>query len=341
MDDLKPTIVLDIGSGDTKAGLADNYFPLCTIPTKSLENAHLVEHGIIQNFEHVERLIEHVFNKELQVRAEEHPVLVTQPPKNPQRDKEKLAEILFEKFHVPALYEEVHSVLTFYSSGRQAGLIVESGHGVTTVVPILSGYAISEAILRLDIGGGSLDQYLGKIYEQRTGETLGPEEARLLKENLCFVPNLAKQDSEENECYTLPDGRNIILGSERFQATDPLFQPALVEQYDLPGLSGMIYESIFKCGFDLRRDFASNIILSGGNTLLKGLEPRLIQDLEKKVPPSMKINIISDPDRKIFVWRGGSILGSLSTFPKNICVQKTEYDEIGTTVIRKKCMSGL
>lgn len=359
-NDLKPTIVIDVGSGYTKAGLAESEYPSCTIPTAiSYEDTYTkkflignealdqenftypIEHGIIQNFDHIERLFEHIFTKELDVSTKDHPVLVTQPPKNPQRDKEKLAEMLFEKFDVPALYEEVHSVLTFYSSGKPAGLIVESGHGVTSVVPILSGYAISEAILRLDIGGGDLDQYLAKLLnEEETDNSITPQEARKIKEKLCFVPEF-ENDTYDEESYILPDGRTVILGKERYKATAPLFEPALVEQYDCLGIHEMIFQSIFKCGFDLRREIANNIILSGGNTFFPGIEDRLTSELIARVPATMKINVIADKDRNVFVWRGGSILGSLSTFHKNICVSKEEYEEHGAPIIRKKCCNGL
>ncbi|CAG9773830.1 unnamed protein product [Ceutorhynchus assimilis] len=338
--DPKPTIVIDLGSGSTKAGLADNEYPTCTIPSADEALKFPIEHGIIQDFDQVEKLLERVFVKELQLKPEEHPILLTQPPKNPQKDKEKLAEILFEKFNVPALYEEVHSVLTFYASGRSAGVIVESGHGVTSVVPILSGYAISEAILRLDIGGKDLNQYLiDQLANGPSNELISLQEAQILKEKLCFIPE-TNSTSTSAECYTLPDGRNINLDSPG-QITDPLFNPALVGQYDTYGLHEMIFHSIFKCGFDLRREFASNIVLSGGNTLFRGLETRLRQELESRVPPSMKVNIIADSDREIFVWRGGSIVGGLSSFYKNICVLRQEYEEFGAVVVRKKCMNGL
>ncbi|KAL1488890.1 hypothetical protein ABEB36_014682 [Hypothenemus hampei] len=350
MDHLKPSIILDLGSGYIKAGTAESEFPSCSIPTRIFSSneeedpVYPIEHGIIQNYEHIETLIGQIYDNELNLRPEEHPVLLTQPPKNPQKDKEKLAEILFENFQAPALYEEVHSVLTFYASGKSAGLILESGHGLTSVVPILSGYAISEAILRLDVGGGEIDKYLANfVNEKQPDNPITNEEARILKENLCYVPeesNFNHRDAME-ESYRLPDGRTITLEKERQIATNPLFDPSLVDQYDAPGIHEMIFQSIFKCGVDLRRDFANNIILSGGNTMFSGLDVRLKHELESRVPPSMTIHIIADPDRKVYVWRGGSILASLSTFIKNICLSRQEYEEFGASILRKKFINGL
>ncbi|XP_076257527.1 actin-2-like [Rhynchophorus ferrugineus] len=348
---MKPTVVIDLGTGRTKAGLAEEEYPSCNIPTvisaddsyivgdEALQQGHYVyplKHGVIQNFDHMEILFDHIFEKELHIQPEGHPILLTQIPKNPQKDKERLAEMIFEKYDAPALYEEVNSVLTFYSSGRPAGLIVESGHGVTSVVPILSGYAISEAIMRLDIGGGDIDKYLVKLLVDKSYYNIRPEEAQLIKENMCSIPD-SKQLIDEKEIYVLPDGTDILLGDEKYHAGDPLFDPALIEQYDCPGIHEMVFQSIFKCGLDLRREFANNIILSGGNTLFNGFENKLKQEVEARVPQSMKVNVVADKDRLYYVWRGGSILGSLSTFCKNICVSRQEYEEFGMPIVRKKC----
>ncbi|XP_066140293.1 uncharacterized protein [Euwallacea fornicatus] len=355
MNNLKSTLVLDIGSGQTKAGLADHGNPSCKISTsgnyRSSEICDLkegnnvsvspVQCGIIKDYDRVEDLLGHIYEAQLVLRSDEHPVLVTQPPKNPQRDKNKIAELFFEKFQVPALYEEMHSVLTFYSSGRPAGLIVESGHGVTTVVPIVSGFAISDAILRVNIGGSDIDQYLSNILNEKKSINVNAEESRLLKEKLCFVPDQINYRDTLAREYLLPDGRTVTLAEERYNATRPLFEPFLVEQFDTPGIHDMIFQSIFKCGVDLRKDFANNIILSGGNSLLSGLDVRLKSELESKVPARMNINIIADPDREILVWKGGAILGSLSTFTKNICVSIQEYQELGESAIRNKFLCGL
>ncbi|XP_066250862.1 actin, muscle-like [Euwallacea similis] len=355
MNTLKSTLVLDIGSGQTKAGLADNGNPSCIIPTsgdygnsetcdfKGDNNVSVspVQWGIIKDYDRVEDLLRHIYEAQLVLRSEEHPVLITQPPKNPQRDRNKIAELFFEKFQVPALYEEMHSVLTFYSSGRPAGLIVESGHGVTTIVPIISGFAISDAILRVNIGGSDIERYLSKILNEKKSININTEESRLLKEKLCFVPNHRDYRDTLTTEYLLPDGRTVTLAEERYSATRPLFEPVLVEQFDTPGIHDMIFQSIFKCGVDLRKDFANNIILSGGNSLFSGLDVRLKSELKSKVPATMNINIIVDPDRQILVWKGGAILGSLSTFTKNICVSIQEYQEFGESAIRNKFLCGL
>lgn len=76
----------------------------------------------------MERILWHVFYNELRVAPEEHPVVLTEPPLNPKSNRERLAKIMFEKMHVPAIFIAVQSVLSLYASGRMTGVTVDSGN---------------------------------------------------------------------------------------------------------------------------------------------------------------------------------------------------------------------
>lgn len=362
-------LVIDNGSGMIKAGFGGDDGPRAVFPSvvgrprlgSDDKDAYVgdeaqskrgiltlrypIERGIVTNWDDMEKIWHHTFYNELRIAPEERPVLLTEPPNNPKANRENMTQIMFETFNVPAMYVSMQAALTLYANGRTTGIVMDSGHGVSHIVPIYEGNTIFLGILSRELGGRDLTTHMVRLLKERGYSfttSAEREVVRDIKEKLAYVAldfeaemAIAQELTSLEKNYEPPKGQVITIGNERFRCPEALFQPSMIGLRQ-SGVHQATYDSILKCDMTIRRAMYENIVLSGGSTMFPGFADRMCKELSILAPPTIKVKLVAAPERKYSVWIGGSILSSLSLF-EAAWISKDEYDETGPSIVHRKC----
>lgn len=416
-------VVIDIGTGYTKMGLAGNIEPQCVVPTcvasstkktpgvkvhnpgsgiseldfytgddayqrKDSPNYLLkypVAKGRIDNWDDIERFMQHAIYGNLRCTPEEHLFLLTEPPLNTAENRERMAEVMFETFNVKGLHMEVGAVLSLYAQSRAraerqaaagggisnrdlTGIVVDSGDGLTRVIPVFDGFVAAGCIQELPLGGRHVTDFVSDMLRDR-GEPVPAEQrleaARSIKEQHSYicrdvVAEYQKFDADAKKFKhftgVFPKTKerwSITMGYERFLAPEVFFHPEIFvgPEVHVPPLPTIVDHCITQCPIDYRRRLYGNVCLSGGSTAFLHFKERLQRDLQQIVDARLKqAELISGvPPQPLRVqaddatgqrkanryasWLGGALLGAEPTF-ESICKSKREYNEVGPQCMR-------
>ncbi|KAI5793149.1 actin family [Geopyxis carbonaria] len=379
-------IVLDGGTGFLKVGYAGQNFPEHQYPSivgrpilraeersgdmeikdimvgdeasalrSMLQITYPMDNGIIKRWDDMQHVWDYTFLEKLKIDPAGRKILLTEPPMNPLSNREKMCEVMFERYNFGGVYVAIQAVLALYAQGLSSGVVVDSGDGVTHIVPVYESVVLNHLTRRLNVAGRDVTRQLINLLLRRgyaLNRTADFETARAIKEKLCYVSydleldhKLAEETTVLVESYTLPDGRTIRVGSERFEAPECMFQPHLVD-VEQPGIAEMLFNTIQSADVDVRSSLYKAVVLSGGSSMYPGLPSRLEKELKQlwltrvlqgnpERLNKFKVRIEDPPRRRHMVFLGGAVLANIMADKENMWISKAEWEEQGSRVLEK------
>ncbi len=295
-----------------------------------------IHRGRVKNWEDMTLIWEHILTKELKIEpSNDQPIVLTEPALTPLVDREKTAEIMFETLNAPALMFPTQGIMALYAAGKTTGVAVDVGHGSMTAIPVFKGFASDAAIVRADLGGLDLADYLQYImrcsasYGMSTTSEM--EAIRALFERATTIKTTPAAIPAQE--VTLPDGQSVTLGDERWRCWEPLFDPGLLGR-DTPSLPRTIIQAVDRSPMATRAALWGEVLLTGGCCRAPGLARRVLDGLVKEAPGGAELRLHAPANAAIANWVGASILSELSSFDGGM-ITKAEYEE-DRSVVHKR-----
>ena len=366
----KTPIIIDIGTSSIKAGLSGQEKPSLIFPNyfgemkysksvgswKDDDKKHIIgndcnkyfgvvklkyplSHGIFNNSEDISSIFEYIYsNLDMSItEIKEHPVLIAEPLLNPQENRRNIAKVLFDTYKIEQIFFASQPILSLFSTSSTSGAVLESGDGVTQSCIIYEGYTIPGSFKRINLGGKEVTEYLQYLLNKKGHELRnsdGFQITKKIKEELCEICPPEKEDKLEPINYTLPDDSILEIGDERRLAPEILFNP-LIREYEYPGIQEILAESINKTNVDLKLQLYGSILLSGGNTNIKGMKERIYKEIKKLAPNKAKIRLHTPSNPENCCWIGGNIISSLE-ISKEMWISVKEYMEKGENILHTR-----
>lgn len=360
----KQVVIIDNGGGFCKAGYSGHAVPRVLMPTVVSETAteedildeknvqfgqealdnkkesnpiRPIKKGIIEDWDKMVLFWDNLFKNKLKVDPKDVCVFMTEKMLTPKKNREKIAEILFEHFNVPSIYITNSATMTIYAAIKFRGILVDSGYDSTQIIPIRNGYPFASTIKTLNVGGKDVSEYLAYLLEKKGYKDIPDNDIEKIKEKFCYVTLPPEIKEKPEEIYVLPDKSEIKLKEERYRAPSLLFSPGLFEK-DFGGIDRKVCEALYAADHFTKTKFNGDVIISGGNTLFDGFSEEFAESLDCASGGFIKgrTKVIADKQRQFLPFLGQSFFTTVSVF-KGLCTSKDEYTQYGVSSVHDKC----
>ena len=272
------------------------------------------------------------YYKQLKIPVDSHfkqPLIIITPFYKPELEKTKLQEVFFNSLNFPYILFLPESQAILSTLQKSSGIIVNIGESYTSISSIFHGFTNIMARDIFPITGKSITNYLLNLILSKISSSkntyLDKTIAKEIKEkiSLCILdPTEEKKRVKEgltkyDRILNLPDGSKLKLNSERFLLSEPLFDPNIIH-VDYMGLAEAISKVVMSWDRENWEELLSNVILSGGSSLIIGLSERIEVELQKYFSEKLKpkIKVVAASGRENMGWIGASVLFSKDQLKK-------------------------
>jgi len=293
-----------------------------------LEITYPIVNGIIVDREKTELVLKYAFFNIMKIKnPEDYCVMLTQASDSPVKHTEQILRLILEKFSFHGAYVATQALLSLHGQGLTTGLVLDSGAGVSHVVPFVDGTKLYG--MRLDIAGQNITSHLINLYQKKGyafNYSADYQTAEQIKKKYCFIARNTEKENILTDETTFNDKRiktpigMITLGNECYEAPEILFNPILVDN-ERPGIAEMCFNSIQKQDVSLRMPLYKHIVLSGGTSTLIGFRTRM--ELELVQLSTVKFSaavaskqtpvIIDNPNRLSSVFLGAALFSNIGS----------------------------
>ena len=328
----------DISGSDTISGLeeiflnTDKQTQLVGFDALKYKNILKIrEFSKKKNYNILSKFFVHYYNQ-LNIPVELHfkqPIIIITPFYKSELEKTKLQEVFFNSLNFPYILFLPESQAILSTLQKSSGILVNIGESYTSISSIFHGFTNIMARDMFPITGKNITHYLLNLILSKISSTkntyLDKTIAKEIKEklSLCILdPTLEKKRVKEgltkyDRIVDLPDGSKLKLNSERFLLSEPLFDPKIIH-IDYMGLAEAISKVVMSWDRENWEELLSNVILSGGGSVITGLNERIEVELQRFFSEKLKakIKVAAPSGRENMGWIGASVLFSKDQLKK-------------------------
>uniref|UniRef100_A0AAQ5Y164 Actin-like 6A n=1 Tax=Amphiprion ocellaris TaxID=80972 RepID=A0AAQ5Y164_AMPOC len=285
------------------------------VPRENMEVMSPLKNGMIEDWDSFQAILDHTYKMHFKSEPSLHPVLMSEASWNTRAKREKLTELMFEHYNIPAFFLCKSAVLSAFANGRSTGLVLDSGATHTTAIPVHDGYVLQQGIVKSPLAGDFMSMQCRELFQELSVEIIPPymiaskrdpqpagRKKRNYLKSLCVIQDfqasvLQVSDSPYDEQvaaqmptvhYELPNGYNCDFGAERLKIPEGLFDPSNAKGLSgntMLGVGHVVTTSVGMCDIDIRPGLYGSVVVTGGNTLIQGFTDRLNRELSQKTPP--------------------------------------------------------